>query len=185
MDDETNHAPEVVGYVAFGSFEKGPIMGRSNLNLGCEGIYDATSAQLGGGAKYEAGNPSERGCADQVHDPTAGVHSQTDVTCHMAERGSSTIGVGAIDFVNAEGDDASWHVHLCRPGHVWLVFGYALGGGADRPMEVKINDDVVDGFMSFPPTGGWTSYSEVKIPAMLQPGTNHVTLTAIGYSGPD
>jgi hypothetical protein len=37
VDDETNHAPEVVGYVAFGSFEKGPIMGRSNLNLGCEG----------------------------------------------------------------------------------------------------------------------------------------------------
>ena len=38
----------------------------------------------------------------------------------------------------------------CRSGHYYVIFGYALAGGADRPMSVTVNEEVVDGYMSFP-----------------------------------
>ena len=175
-DVETNHAAEIVGYVAIGSGEDGPTYARSNINLGCEAIYDATQAQLHG-AQLESGNPAERGCA--ANDPV----------CHNGERLASTVGYGAIDFVNPTGDTATWDLHSCRAGHVWVIFGYALGGdgatGQDRPMQVDINGEVADAYMSMPRTGSWTTYQEVRIPAMLIAGRNTVTLTAIGFSGPD
>ena len=52
-------------------------------------------------------------------------------------------------------------------------------------MQVDINGDVVDAMMSMPSTGSWATYSEVKVPARLKGGSNRITLTAIGYSGPD
>ena len=113
-DDESNHAAEIVGYVAIGSGESGPTYAKSNINLGCEAIYDATQAQLHG-AQLESGNPAERDCA--ANDPV----------CHNGERLSSTVGYGAIDFVNPTGDTATWDLHQCRAGHVWVIFGYALG----------------------------------------------------------
>ena len=175
-DAEVNHAREIVGYVAIGSGQSGPTYARSNINRGCEAIYDATQAQLHG-AQLESGNPAERGCA--ANDPV----------CHNGERLSSTVGYGAIDFVNPSGDTATWELSSCRAGHVWVIFGYALGGdgatGQDRPMQVDINGQVVDAYMSMPRTGSWTTYSEVRVPAMLQAGRNSITLTAIGFSGPD
>lgn len=175
-DDEVNHVEEIVGYVAIGSGESGPTYARSNINLGCEAIYDATQAQLHG-AQLESGNPAERDCA--ANDPV----------CHNGERLASTVGYGAIDFVNPTGDTATWELNRCRAGHVWIIFGYALGGdgatGQDRPMQVDINGVVADAYMSMPRTGSWSTYAEVRIPAMLQAGRNSVTLTAIGFSGPD
>lgn len=76
------------------------------MNMGCEGIYDATMAVLTGGAQFEAGAPGERECANTAHG-TAGAGTQTDATCHQSERVSSTVGVGAIDFVNPTGDTAT------------------------------------------------------------------------------
>ena len=175
-DDESNHAAEIVGYVAIGSGESGPTYAKSNINLGCEAIYDATQAQLHG-AQLESGNPAERDCA--ANDPV----------CHNGERLSSTVGYGAIDFVNPTDDTATWDLHQCRAGHVWVIFGYALGGdgatGQDRPMQVDINGEVADAYMSMPRTGSWSTYAEVRVPAMLRAGRNQVTLRAIGFSGPD
>jgi hypothetical protein len=34
---------------------------QNNLNRGCEGVYDATTAVLVG-AQFESGNPAERAC---------------------------------------------------------------------------------------------------------------------------
>jgi hypothetical protein len=68
----------------------------------------------------------------------------------------------------------------------YLIFGYALGGtGTDRPMAVDINGVTVDAYMAIPSTGSWTSYSEVRVPARLNAGTNTITLRAIGNSGPN
>jgi hypothetical protein len=66
-----------------------------------------------------------------------------------------------------------------------VIFGYALAAGADRPMSVTVNEVVVDGFLSFPQSGSWSNFREVKVPVRLDAGENVIELAAIGYSGPD
>ena len=43
----------------------------------------------------------------------------------------------------------------------------------------------VDGFLSFPQTGSWASFREVKVPVRLDAGENTIALGSIGYSGPN
>ena len=125
-DDEVNHAREIVGYFALepgtaasahNDSDQAIIWAQDNLNRGCEGVYDATTAVLVN-AQFESGNPAERAC--------------TEAVCHNQERIAGTIGTGAIDFVTRANDTATWHVKACTAGHYYIVFGYALGGGSDR-----------------------------------------------------
>ena len=173
-DDEVNHAAEIVGWFAIDSAtnevtgENDHIVhAQSNLDRGCEGFYDATSADVQGGATISEVTGANRGAAgeDQV--------------------ATGTLGNGGINFNNPDGETATWTVTPCRSGHYYIVFGYAVAQGADRPMSVSVNGAVVDGFLSFPATGSWTTYSEVKVPARLDAGSNTIQLSSIGFSGPD
>ena len=162
-DDEMNHAREIVGYIALDSASTGAsdeydqiIHAQSNLDRGCEALYDATSADLHGA----------------VLD-----HNSGGSLAHQSR--------GGIDFINLAGDTATWQITNCRSGHYYVIFGYALAGGADRPMSVTVNEVVVDGYTSFPLTGSWASYGEVKVPVRLDAGTNTIVLSAIGFSGPN
>ena len=164
-DDEMNHAAEIVGWFAMDSATTGVsdeydqiIHAQTNLDRGCEALYDATSADLHGAV------------LDRNSAGSLGHQSQ-----------------GGIDFINAADDTATWTIMNCRSGHYYVIFGYALGGGADRPMSVTVNQVVVDGYTSFPrtSTGGWNSYSEVKVPVRLDAGTNTIVLKSIGFSGPN
>ena len=51
---------------------------------------------------------------------------------------------GGVNFVGKSGESATWTVTPCRSGHYYVIFGYALAAGADRPMSVTVNDVVVD-----------------------------------------
>eukprot|EP01045_Picozoa_sp_COSAG04_P007683 COSAG04_NODE_407_length_14863_cov_24.011244_11_plen_608_part_00 len=164
-DDELDHVEEIVGYIALDSASNGVsdeydqmVHARSNLDRGCEALYDATSADLRGAILTETAGGG---------DYFGGGH-----------------GSGGIDFQNADGDTATWNVNGCRSGHYYVIFGYALAGGADRPMSVTVNEEVVDGYMSFPSTGSWSTWSEVRVPVKLDPGQNTIVLSAIGFSGP-
>ena len=88
-DTEINHVAEIVGYMAFES--GGLLLAQSTLNLGCRGIYDATSAQLSGAELNEGG----------------------------AIRPAGTVGSGFINFMNADGDSATWDLHRCSSSHVY------------------------------------------------------------------
>ena len=55
----------------------------------------------------------------------------------------------------------------------------------DRPMSLSVNDVVVDGLLSMPGTGSWSTFSEVSAAATLKTGTNRIRLAAMGFSGPD
>ncbi len=64
-----------------------------------------------------------------------------------------------------------------------LSYRYALGGG-DRPLEIKVNGQVVTASLSFPATGSWTTWGyTATVPVTLNAGDNTITATGIGSSG--
>ncbi|XEC93009.1 CBM35 domain-containing protein [Paenibacillus tarimensis] len=96
---------------------------------------------------------------------------------------SSYSGTGYVDYVNASGDYVEWTVNASAAGTYTLTFGYVNGSTSDRPLEIKVNGNVVDSSLSFPPTGDWSTISTVSVTASLNAGDNTVRATAIGYSG--
>ncbi|WP_199621404.1 carbohydrate-binding protein [Paenibacillus alkalitolerans] len=96
---------------------------------------------------------------------------------------SGYTGTGYADYVNANGDYVEWTVNASAAGTYALTFRYANGGSGDRPLKITVNGSVVNSGLSFPPTGGWSTWSTVSINASLNTGTNTVRATAIGSSG--
>jgi hypothetical protein len=92
-------------------------------------------------------------------------------------------GTGYVDYVNATGDYIQWTVNVATAGTSYLDFRYANGGGADRPLKLEVNGNVVNTSLPFPPTGGWGTWSTVTVSTGLNAGNNTVKLTAIGSSG--
>ncbi|WP_199621212.1 CBM35 domain-containing protein [Paenibacillus alkalitolerans] len=101
----------------------------------------------------------------------------------MVVTDSSYSGTGYVDYVNASGDYVEWTVNASAAGTYTLTFGYVNGSTSDRPLEIKVNGNVVDSSLSFPPTGDWSTISTVSVTASLNAGDNTVRATAIGYSG--
>jgi hypothetical protein len=94
-------------------------------------------------------------------------------------------GTGFADYVNATGDYVEWSVSAPSAGAQMLKFRYANGGSTDRPLELKVNGVVVNSSLSFPPTGGWTTWVFVSSSATFNSGNNTVRLTTVGSSGPN
>ena len=94
-------------------------------------------------------------------------------------------GPGFADYVNASGDYVEWTFNLADGGNFDVNFRYALESG-ERPLEIRLNGQVVDAAMNFPVTGAWTSWAYATLPTQaLQAGTNTIRATAIGSSGPN
>ena len=91
-------------------------------------------------------------------------------------------GTGFVDYVSPTNDYIEWTVYADASGQYELQFRYALASG-DRPLQIRVNGQVVESSLSFPATGGWTSWATVSTTANLNAGTNTVRATAIGYSG--
>lgn len=87
-----------------------------------------------------------------------------------------------VDFLHSTGDSITWYVNAGSTMEYELSIRYALGG-ADRPLEIKIDGEVVAASLSFPGTGGWSSWSTVSVFAELSKGVHKVTATTIGFSG--
>lgn len=93
-------------------------------------------------------------------------------------------GSGYVDFINASNDYIEWTANAAAAGTYELEFRYS-NGSTNRPLRLSINGTVVQSSVSFPNTGGWGTWSTVKVQASLSSGSNKVRLTAIGSSGPD
>jgi hypothetical protein len=89
---------------------------------------------------------------------------------------------GYADFINNSGDSVEWTVSVAASGVHRLVFRYANGGTASRPLELRV-DNVLVGDLPFAPTGGWTDWSTQAQVLTLGAGTHKVRLTAKGASG--
>ena len=94
-------------------------------------------------------------------------------------------GSGFVDYVNSSGDFTEWTVGARAAGTHRLTFRYANGGSSDRPLELKVNGQVVRSRLSFRGTGGWDKWQEVSVDVPLGAGANVVRLTAVGSSGPN
>lgn len=118
--------------------------------------------------------------------PSVTVHEAESATLSgpvVATQYTDYKGTGYADYAGAAGDFIEWKVNVLSSGTYLLEFRYALGATVDRPLELKVNGVVADDSLSFPPTGGWTTWTTVRIPMVLNTGNNILRLTAIGSSG--
>ncbi len=95
-------------------------------------------------------------------------------------------GSGYVNGTNVVGAWVEWEVSMVDSGQQTLTVFYANGSSEDRPMEVKVNDVVVDEALSFPGSGDWTAWSSKSLSITLNKDSNFIRLTAItGNGGPN
>jgi hypothetical protein len=93
-------------------------------------------------------------------------------------------GTGYADYQNASGDYVEWTVTMASGGDFDIAFRYALSDADGRPLEIQVNDQVIDASLSFPDTGGWSTWGmTAPLSVTLNAGDNTVRATAIGASG--
>lgn len=92
-------------------------------------------------------------------------------------------GTGYADYINNSGDYIQWTVYASNAGAHTLEFRYANASGADRPLELKVNNTLVASALSFPPTSTWTTWRTVSTTVNLNSGNNVIKLTTNGSNG--
>jgi hypothetical protein len=96
---------------------------------------------------------------------------------------SGYTGTGFIDYKNPSNDYIEWTVNVPADSVYTLSWRYALSSG-DRPLELKIDGQVLDSGISFPATGSWTTWDlTADLVVDLTAGSHTVRTTAIGSSG--
>jgi hypothetical protein len=101
----------------------------------------------------------------------------------IAANQSGFTGIGFVDFVNPSADSINWTVNTQAAGLYDLKFRYALQTG-NRPLEIRVNGQVVDATFDFPATGDWSAWQYATLPAQqLSFGNNTIQATAVGSSG--
>jgi glucose/arabinose dehydrogenase len=91
-------------------------------------------------------------------------------------------GAGYVDYDNAFGGYVEYAVTAARAGTHALVFRYANGSDADRPLALTV-DGARAGTVSFPGTGAWTAWRDVTASVRLREGVNRVRATATTEDG--
>ena len=94
-------------------------------------------------------------------------------------------GAGYADYANLAGDYVEWSFTMPAAAERSLAFRYASGAISDRPLELRLNSNVLVPRLSFVSTGGWGAWSEVSVRVQLAAGTNRVRLTTVGFNGPN
>ena len=93
-------------------------------------------------------------------------------------------GTGYLDYQNASGDYIEWTINAASDDGLYtLAFRYALATG-DRPLEVKVDGQVVEASLNFPSTGSWSNWDyAADVVVSLTAGSHTVRTTAIGSGG--
>ncbi len=94
-------------------------------------------------------------------------------------------GEGYVDADNKVGSFVEVTFEAPAAGRYLLAARYAHGKPDTRPAEVRLNGEVVAPALAFTPTGFWTRWSYVALPASvaLQAGKNTLRLTAQSAEG--
>lgn len=92
-------------------------------------------------------------------------------------------GTGYADYINSSNDYAEWLIFAHYSGTHEFAFRYALASG-DRPLEIRVNSEVLDGSLAFPPTGSWSTWSYTeRLSGTLNAGYNILRATVTGSKG--
>jgi polygalacturonase len=91
-------------------------------------------------------------------------------------------GTGFCNTTNAVGSAQEWTVPRAEAGAATLVFRFANGTTAARPMDLVVNG-VPAGTLTFGGTGAWTTWQTASVQVPLTAGNNTVRLTATTANG--
>ncbi len=92
-------------------------------------------------------------------------------------------GSGYADYINNAGDYVQWTVNVAQAGAYPMEIKYGLASGS-RPLEIRVNGNVLVSSLPFPSTGSWTTWRyTAPFVANLVAGNNTVRATSIGSNG--
>lgn len=96
---------------------------------------------------------------------------------------SGYTGPSYVNYNNEIGSYVEWTVNVTTAETEYLVFTYANGTTVDRPMEIRVNGNVVMKQLTFASTGAWTTWNTVVVQVMLNAGNNTIRATATTSNG--
>jgi len=101
----------------------------------------------------------------------------------IASNHAGYTGTGFADYAVSTGAYVELTVNVPTGGSYDLSYRYALASG-NRPLQIKVNGQVVAASLSFPATGAWTTWGyTATVPVTLNAGDNTVRATTIGSNG--
>ena len=100
----------------------------------------------------------------------------------VASEHAGFTGSGYVDYDDAPGGYVEYAVTAARTGTHSLVFRYANGTAADRPLALTVNGARA-GTVPFPGTGAWTTWHDVTAAVRLHAGVNRVRAAATTADG--
>lgn len=95
-------------------------------------------------------------------------------------------GTGYADFGNATGETVTWTITTTHAGTHRVAFRYGNGATANRPLALRVNENVIDPAIPFSPSGGWPVWIETAgIEVQLTKGVNTIQLASTTATGPN
>ena len=92
-------------------------------------------------------------------------------------------GTGFVNTPNAVGSFVQVTVNATEAGPATLLFGYANGATANRPMDIFVNGTLAASALPFQPTGAFSSWSTSNVTATLRTGSNTVRAVSTTANG--
>jgi len=135
-----------------------------------------------GGALRVSQTGSTESCGSQP--PPTGRFEAEAGLCHgtIDANHAGFSGTGFCNTTNAVGSAEEWTVHRDAAGTATLVFGFANGTAATRPMDVSVDGTAV-GTLAFGATGAWTTWRTASVQVPVHAGDNTVRITASTAAG--
>ncbi|NJL30201.1 MAG: carbohydrate-binding protein [Phycisphaerales bacterium] len=117
---------------------------------------------------------------------TQALYEAESATASQASTSSSNpgySGTGYRDYSGNTGAYIEWTVDVPSAGNYALEFIYANGAASNRPLEIKVNGNVVNSSLAFNPTGNWTTWLTSATTTALLEGANTIRATTTGSNG--
>ena len=89
---------------------------------------------------------------------------------------------GYFNFANTLSSYGTWEIFSQKDAKTTLTIRFTNGGNGDRNMSLNVNGKSA-GTVSFPPTSGWTTYSEAQIDVTLKAGVNTLKFASMTSDG--
>lgn len=106
----------------------------------------------------------------------------TDAVVDTKHTGYS--GTGYVDFNWSLGGNIEWDINVAKTGAYNLTFRYANAStNGNRPMEIRVNSNVVRISHDFNTTSEWTTWSETNVIVNLNQGNNVIRATGLTDDG--
>jgi len=189
LDWDDNTESYFAGYNVYRSTTSGSGYSKLNGSLLTSSNYTDSAATNGVTYYYVVTAvdiySSESGYSNEVsrlviQESTTGFCSVNDSIEHS---NSGYTGTGYANTYNASGQGVNWKISIPSSGTYIFAWRYANHTLVDNPGKLLVNGSTVISSISFPDTGGWSSWSLVSVDCYLTAGENSIRLEATGNYG--